>query len=293
MAHASWKAHLRLSLVTVPVQAYNAETAAKGDVSFNQLHDECKSRIKYVKTCPIHGEVPNNEIVKGFEYTKGEYVIVDTDELDALRGKSENAVDISAFVSPDAIDPKYFDGRTYYLLPDGPLARRPYAVLVEVLAKKKKKLWGFAVATIANREQLLVLRVVDGALCAESLHYAAELRGVAELGMDMELPKVDKEEVRLASMLVDASTKKDFDVSAFKDEYNSQVRELLEAKVAGREVVAPPMVEHEAPVVNLMEALKRSISQSKTTAARSVAKATLSRQTGKVRKPAAKRKSAG
>jgi DNA end-binding protein Ku len=290
MAHASWKAHLRLSLVSVPVQAFNAETAAKGDVSFNQLHEECKSRIKYVKTCPIHGEVPNNEIVKGFEYTKGEYVIVDTDELDALRGKAENAVDISAFVPPEAIDPKYFDGRTYYLMPDGPLARRPYAVLLEVLAKKK--LWGFAVATIANREQLLVLRVVDNALCAESLHYAAQLRGVAELGMDMELPKVDKEEVRLATMLVDASTKKDFDVTAFKDEYNEQVRELLEAKVAGREIVAPPMIEHEAPVVNLMEALKRSVSQSKTAAARSVARATLSRQAGKARKPA-RRKSAG
>ncbi len=290
MAHASWKAHLRLSLVSVPVQAFNAETAAKGDVSFNQLHEECKSRIKYIKTCPIHGEVPNNEIVKGFEYTKGEYVIVDTDELDALRGKAENAVDISAFVPPEAIDPKYFDGRTYYLLPDGPLARRPYAVLLEVLAKKK--LWGFAVATIANRELLLVLRVVDNALCAESLHYAAQLRGVAELGMDMELPKVDKEEVRLATMLVDASTKKDFDVTAFKDEYNEQVRELLEAKVAGREIVAPPMIEHEAPVVNLMEALKRSVSQSKTAAARSVARATLSRQAGKARKPA-RRKSAG
>jgi DNA end-binding protein Ku len=290
MAHASWKAHLRLSLVSVPVQAFNAETAAKGDVSFNQLHEECKSRIKYIKTCPIHGEVPNNEIVKGFEYAKGEYVIVDTDELDALRGKAENAVDISAFVPPETIDPKYFDGRTYYLLPDGPLARRPYAVLLEVLSKKK--LWGFAVATIANREQLLVLRVVDGALCAESLHYAAQLRGVAELGMDMELPKVDKEEVRLATMLIDASTKKDFDVKAFKDEYNEQVRELLEAKVAGREIVAPPMIEHEAPVVNLMEALKRSVSQSKTAAARSVAKASLSRHTGKARKPA-RRKSAG
>jgi DNA end-binding protein Ku len=163
-------------------------------------------------------------------------------------------------------------------------------VLLEVLAKKK--LWGFAVATIANRELLLVLRVVDNALCAESLHYAAQLRGVAELGMDMELPKVDKEEVRLATMLVDASTKKDFDVTAFKDEYNEQVRELLEAKVAGREIVAPPMIEHEAPVVNLMEALKRSVSQSKTAAARSVARATLSRQAGKARKPA-RRKSAG
>jgi DNA end-binding protein Ku len=291
MPHASWKAHLRLSLVSVPVQAFNAETAAKADISFNQLHEECKSRIKYVKTCPIHGEVPNNEIVKGFEYAKGEYVIVDTDELEALRGKTDNAVDISAFVSPEAVDPKYFDGRTYYLLPDGPLARRPYAVLLEVMSKKK--LWGFAVATISNREQLLVLRAIDGALCAESLHYAAELRGVVELGMDMELPKVDKEEVRLATMLVDASTKKDFDVTAFKDEYNSQLRDLLEAKVAGREIVAPPMIEHEAPVVNLMEALKRSVSQSKTAAARSVAKATLRRQAGgKASKPAAKRKTA-
>src|ERR1700746_2384892 len=89
MPHASWKGFLRLSLVSVPVQAFNAANASKGDVSFNQLHETCKSRIKYQKTCPIHGEVQNNEIVKGYEYAKGQYVIVDEDELDALRGQND------------------------------------------------------------------------------------------------------------------------------------------------------------------------------------------------------------
>src|SRR4051812_861779 len=113
MAHASWKGFLRLSLVSVPVQAFNAAAgSAKGDVSFNQLHEACHSRIKYQKTCPIHGEVSNSEIVKGYEYAKGQYVVVDEDEIEALRGHSEQAVNIDKFVKPDSIDPAYFEGTT-------------------------------------------------------------------------------------------------------------------------------------------------------------------------------------
>ncbi len=180
MAHASWKGFLQLSLVTVPVQAYNAAAPGKGDVSFNQLHDKCKSRIKYVKTCPVHGEIRNDEIVKGYEFAKGEYVIVDEEELAQLRGKKDPAVKIDTFIKPGTIEPEYFDGRCYYLVPDGPLALKPYAVLFDVL--RAKNLWGIALATISNREQLAVLRACDESLCLDTLHYAAELRRDRRLG---------------------------------------------------------------------------------------------------------------
>jgi DNA end-binding protein Ku len=290
MPHASWKGFLRLSLVSVPVQAFNAETPDRAAVSFNQLHDKCKSRIKYVKTCPVHGEVANNEIVKGYEYTKGEYVIVEDEELDTLRGKPDPAVEIDTFVKPGSIDPKYFDGSTYYLMPDGPLAKKPYAVLLEVLAAKG--LWGIATANIAKRNRIGVLRTLDGALSLETLHYHGELRGPAEIWENLELPKVEREEVRLASTLIDASTTKAVDLRKYHDDYNEKVRALLEAKVEGREIVAPPQPAERAPVINLMDALKKSIASTQRLAtARRVAQASLSRA-ARPRK-AGKRKSAG
>ncbi|MGD9724112.1 MAG: Ku protein [Pirellulales bacterium] len=290
MPHASWKAILRLSLVSVPVQAYNAAGTEKGAVQFNQLHDKCKNRIKYVKTCPVHGEIPNNEIVKGFEYAKDEYVVMEDGELESLRGKDEKAVDIDAFVKPDAIDPKYFEGRTFYLMPDGPMARKPYAVLLQVL--HDKKLWGLAIANFSSRDHLVVLRAADEVLCVETLHYAAELRGPAELWGRLDLPKVEREEARLASMLIDASTAKSVDLTRYRDTYNEQVRDLVEAKVEGREIVTAPEPA-QPPVLNLMEALKKSLSsKDKVTSAKRVAADSL-RRAGKAPRKAGRRKSAG
>jgi DNA end-binding protein Ku len=287
MAHASWKGVLRLSLVSVPVQAFNAATAAKGDVSFNQLHESCHSRIKYQKTCPVHGEVPTSEIVKGYEYAKGQYVIVDEDEIEALRGQSDQAVDIDKFVKPGSIDPMYFEGHTYFLVPDGPLAQKPYAVLLDVL--KAKELWGLAIATFSRREHLVVLRAGQSALCIDTLHYASELRAPADVWENIELPPVGREEARMAAMLIDASTSKSVDIAKYKDEYNDQLRGLLEAKVEGREIVAPPQQEP-APYINLMDALKKSIAKTKEGRAKRIARDSLSRAH---RPRTSRRKSAG
>jgi DNA end-binding protein Ku len=260
MAHASWKGSLRLSLVSVPVQAFNAASSVTGDVAYHQLHETCHSRIKYQKTCPIHGEVPNSEIVKGYEYAKGQYVIVDEDEIDALRGHSEQAVNIDKFVKPGSIDPAYFEGTTYYLVPDGDSALKPYAVLLEAL--KAKSLWGLAIATFSRREHLVVLRGAENALCMEILHYTSELRAPSDVLGDVELPAVGREEARLAAMLIDASTSKSVDLSRYTDDYNDQLRALLDAKIEGREIVAPPEEEH-APSINLMDALKKSLARTK------------------------------
>src|SRR5438445_13023414 len=113
-AHPYWKGFLKLSLVSVPVKAFKDAGEGAGEIHFNQLHAECHSRIQYKKTCPIHGEESNDQIVSGFEYSKGQYVVVDTDELDKLRTQDEQAVNVTAFGSPDTVDPPYLMGRTSY-----------------------------------------------------------------------------------------------------------------------------------------------------------------------------------
>src|SRR3569832_1252341 len=119
MARYSWKGSLRLSLVTVPVQAFNAVAPEGGHIRFHQLHESDHSRIRHVKVCPVHGEVTQDEIVSGYEYAKGQYVIVDPGELDALRSENDKAVHLDTFVDVDAIDPLYLTGQNYYLTPDG------------------------------------------------------------------------------------------------------------------------------------------------------------------------------
>ena len=121
-ARSSWKGFLRLSLVSVPVKAYTAAASGGGEIHLNQLHAECHSRIQYKKTCPLHGEVKAEEIVSGYEYSKGQYVIVDTDELSKLRTEDDKAIKVNAFIAPDDLDPIYQTGKTYYLVPDGPVA---------------------------------------------------------------------------------------------------------------------------------------------------------------------------
>ncbi len=125
------KGFLKLSLVSVPVKAYTATTNSGGEIHLNQLHAECHSRIQYKKSCPIHGEVPQKDIVSGYEHAKDQYVVIDTDELEKLRTEDDKAITIDTFIEPDALDPVYLSGTTYYLLPDGPIGQKPYAVLHE------------------------------------------------------------------------------------------------------------------------------------------------------------------
>src|SRR5204862_2841179 len=133
---ASWKGNLSFGLVSFPVQAFNALDPEQSDIHFHKLHATCHRRIHYEKVCPIHGRVSNDEIVSGYEYAKGKYVEIEPQELDALRTETERSLTIDAFVEPDAIDPIYFDGRMYYLAPDGTVAEEPYAVVTEALERE-------------------------------------------------------------------------------------------------------------------------------------------------------------
>ena len=161
---ASWRGQLRFGLVSFEVQAVNAENRQQAEIHFHLLHEPDHQRIHYAKICPKHGEVPNDEIVEGFEYAKGRYVEFEKEELDVLRTEQEKALAIDAFVSSDEIDPIYFDGRMYYLLPSGANAAEPYALLAAAMEKKKR--WGVGQVVFSGREQLAVVRPLDGVLQA-------------------------------------------------------------------------------------------------------------------------------
>src|SRR6266446_1515260 len=118
-ARSSWKGFLKLSLLSVPVKAYTATAGGGSEIHLNQIHAECNSRIQYKKVCPIHGEVKSDEIVSGYEYSKGQYVLIDTDELGKLRTEDDKAINIDTFINAEALDPIYYQGKTYYLIPDG------------------------------------------------------------------------------------------------------------------------------------------------------------------------------
>src|SRR5262249_2639514 len=147
------------SLVAVPVKAYTATASGGGRIQLNQLHAECNSRIQYKKTCPIHGEVPSTDIVSGYEYTKEQYVVVDPDDIDKMRTPDDKAITVSAFVAPDAIDLMYYDERTYYLVPDGPVGQRPYGVLLQAMEEEGR--YAIAQVMMHGREQLVLLRPMD------------------------------------------------------------------------------------------------------------------------------------
>ncbi len=278
-ARSSWKGYLRLSLVSVPVQAFNAAESGGGELHFHQLHASCHNRIRYQKICPVHGEVPNDEIVRGYEYAKGQYIVIDDDEVDKLRTASDRAINIDTFVAADAIDPVYFDGRTYYLAPDGAMANKPYAVLVEALEHLNR--WAVGQAVFFGREQLVLIRPREGVLCVEMLHYAQQIRAAGDVVGELDSSAVPKEELRLATKLIESSTRKKFDLAQYHDQYTQRVQQLIAAKVEGKEIVKAPRDE-ESPVINLMDALRKSVAQ---TQGRGKKTAALSRAT-----PAAKRR---
>ncbi|HEX3659113.1 MAG TPA: Ku protein [Pirellulales bacterium] len=252
---ASWKGQLRVDLVSFSVAAFNAIGRETADVHLHQLHAECHSRIEHHKVCPIHGEVSNDDIVMGYEYRKGKYVEIDPEELDKLRTKADRALRIDTFIGPDELDPMYYDGRTYYLVPDGAEAREPYAVMCAALTKLER--YGIGVVVFSEREQLVALRPVGDALIMSMLHHEAEFRQPDEVGIHK--LKAPAKEIHLAEVLIKAATE-EFDFANYVDRYRERLEQLIETKVKGHEVVAPEEPE-EPEVINLMDALRKSVAK--------------------------------
>jgi DNA end-binding protein Ku len=262
---------LKLSLVSVPVRGYTASVAAS-EIRLHQLHAECHSRIRYQKTCPIHGEVPKEEIVSGYEYAKGEYVVIEPEELARLRGERERAVNIDAVLSQHTIDPVYFSDKTYYLVPDGAVGQKPFALIQRCLADDELQAVGRVV--LFGREELVLVRPVEKLLAMTALKYESQVAHAETLDEEVEKTTLAREELNLTKKLLEAFEKPKFSLAEYKDHYVEELTKLIEAKVAGEEVVTPPKSE-EPHVINLMDALKKSVAAAKKNG----------REEGKAKKP--------
>jgi DNA end-binding protein Ku len=252
---ASWRGQLRFGLVSFEVQAINAHIKEQSEIHFHLVHEPDHQRIHYTKTCPKHGEVPNDEIVEAYEYAKGKYVEFEKEELDVLRTEKERALNIDAFVAADEIDPIYFDGRMYYLLPAGEKSSEPYALLQAAMEKKER--WGVGQVVFSGREQFAVVRPIDGLLSMAMLNYEAEIRQPSVMRHEFSRPRLTPAKIKLAEGLVAKWQEGKFDFGSYKDRYREKVKEAVAAKKKG--VVLEPPEEEEPEVINLMEALKQSL----------------------------------
>ena len=258
-----WNGSLSFGLVTIPVGLAPATTpkARASDVSFRTLHRECGTPIKQKRWCPVHDrEVPQEELVKGWEVSKGQFVIVEEADLEAIaQHDTSRAIDISRFVPLDQVDPLFFD-RTYFLAPaSAPAQRRPYVLLLE--AMKETGMGAVGRMVIRGNESFCLIRPKGDALVLETLFLAEDVRSQVEIDEAVEETKVQESELDLARQLIDGLVG-DFDPTEFQSVYRRDLRELLEAKLKGEEIAKPEPVA-EAPVVDLMEALKRSVAATK------------------------------
>jgi DNA end-binding protein Ku len=251
----TWKGFLKLSLVNIPVRMYPA--ARSEALSFNQIHKVCNTRIRYDKRCPTcDRSVASDEIVKGYEYAKEQYVIFDEEDFAKVRLESTRSIQIVQFVQRGEIDPLYYHG-SHYLVPDGPVAIESFAT-IRAAAEETDRI-GLARIVMNGKEQMVAVRPRDNAFVMSALYYADEIRaldGIEELEAK---PQVNPEELKLATQLINAITKP-FQPEEFKDNYREKLLEIIKAKAEGKEIVEPPEVET-GKVINLMEALKSSLEQ--------------------------------
>src|SRR5262245_52599072 len=249
----TWKGYLKVSLVTIPIKVFPATESAAA-ISFNQLHAECQTRIQQKRWCPhCEREVTNAELAKGYEFEKGRYVIVSEEDLQKVRVESTRVIDLAQFTDDTAIDPIYVD-RAYYLAPDGPVASEAFAVMREGMAGKA----GIGKVALYGREYLVAVKPQKKGLVMYTLHHDAEIRSIDEVEELNSVPsKVKPEEMKLAKQVV-ATFDSELNLKDYKDEYREGLRKIIDAKIAGEEVVAPE-IQEPARVVDLMEALKRSL----------------------------------
>ncbi len=256
-AHASWKGFLKLSLVSVPVKAYTA-TATGKDITLHQLHAKTHARIQYKKFAPEVGEVPGDQIVKGYEYAKGQYVIVDEEELDKLRTESDKSIRIDGFIKPEQLSHVYLGGRTYYLTPDGPVGQKPYSLLLKRM--EANGVCAIAEVVISQKEQVVMVRPLEGVLAMTVLIRKDEVKPASAFKDEITETEASEAEVSLADTLIQASTLKDFDYARYRDVYKDKLTRLIQMKIEGKEVVQVHDPE-EPKIINLMEALKRSVAE--------------------------------
>ena len=252
-ARATWKGYLKISLVNIPVRVFPATDAA-ATISFNQLHRTCRTRIQQKRWCPTDQvEVPLTDIVKGYEFEKGKYVVLEEEDIAKVRPESTRVINVVQFADAKTIDPVYIE-KPYYLAPDGNVAAEAFAVMREGMAGKA------AIGKLAlyGREYLVAIQPRENGLVMFTLRHASEVRAMNAIDELKTVPaKIKPDEVKLARQVI-TNFETGGDLTQYKDDYQEELHKMIDAKIAGEEIVAP---KEEAPpkVVNLMEALRQSL----------------------------------
>jgi DNA end-binding protein Ku len=251
---SSWKGYLRISLVSCPVRLYTATTTAER-ISFHNLAPGSMSRIQMVPTDPTTGKaVPREELLKGYEFEKGRYVVIADEEIDKLQVESNKVIDVTHFVADSEIDPLYFDS-PYWLAPDGKMATETFRVIAEALRRVGKA--GIGRLVLSSRERPVLMTPRGKGMMIRTLRAPEEVRRETAYFEDIEEGKLDEGAVKLAQQIVEANSVA-FDPQMFTDRYQEALADLIKAKIKGEKVITPEVAEP-APVVDLMAALKKSL----------------------------------
>src|SRR3989440_1998898 len=251
-----WKGHIQFSLVTIPIRIYNAVDTEE-TIRFNQLHKEDNGAVGYDKKCKKCGKVlTTEEIVKGYQFEPEQYVIVSPEDFEKIKLKSTKVIEIEGFIDAGEVQPSLYES-PYFAGPDGPVAAKTYSLLSEALKASGKV--GIGKVVLRDREEVVMIGPQDGGLVLYKLRQQSEVRKMESVPQ-IEHKAVNKDELKLSVSLVEsmASTLKELDLT---DRYRDALREMIEAKIAGKEVVSVP--DEEKPVVDIMTALKQSIDQAK------------------------------
>jgi len=285
-ARPTWKGFMKISLVNIPVRVFPATDSA-ASISFNQLHAECQTRIQQKRWCPkCEREVPLSEIAKGYEFEKGRYVIVEEEDIAKVRPESTRVIDLLQFTDASAIDPIYVD-RPHYLAPDGQMALEAFAVMREGMKGKA----GIGKLALYGREYLVAVLPKDKGLVMYTLRRAKEVRSMDNIEELGGVPaKVKPDEIKLAKQVIENFEGK-LDLSEYRDAYQDELQRIIDAKIAGEEVVA---TEEQAPpkVVNLMDALRQSLDRV-STGKKKAAKAEIEKPVKAAPAPKAKKRARG
>lgn len=258
MPRSIWRGVLSFGMVAIPIRMYLA-TESSSKVSFNLLCPEHKTRIKNKRWCPDgEHEVQWGDVIKGYEYEKGSYVVMEDEDLEKLPLKSSKAIDIAGFIEDEELPGPIYYQSAYYLEPEKNAAK-PYKLLQKTLEKNKRV--AIAKFALRDRERLVSVRALDGVLLLNTLHWPDEIRNTEDLDLPEDVT-VSAKEVQMAQTLVDAMAMK-FEPDEFKDEYKEAVDDIVRAKVEGKEVIEAAEPEAETTVVDLMAALKASVERAK------------------------------
>jgi DNA end-binding protein Ku len=257
MAHAIWSGSINFGLVTIPVKLFTA--VKTDDLSFNMLHAKDEGRIKYERICSVDGKpVPWDEIVKGYEYEKGQYVVLTDEDFKKVNPEATQSVDILEFVEIEKINPMFFD-KPYYLEPTKQ-GRHAYALLREALTQSNRV--AIARVVIRTKEYIAAVKPIDHALVLELMHWAGEIVETSTLDLP-DRSKLPEAEMKMAKMLIDTMTVDEFEADKFTNKYHDELMAMIEARAAGKELPKAKKAPARAKVVNLMDVLAQSLEQSK------------------------------